>query len=77
MKEFLLEINYCRVDLTFVDVFILQIALLGNSNEDITESSYQYGRNIGIAFQVIFSLKLLISLWFVLIKRFLISFHTP
>jgi len=37
---------------------ILQIALLGNSNEDITESSYQYGRNIGIAFQVSFSFKL-------------------
>ena len=34
-------------------VFVcLQVAILGECSEDTIETSYHYGRNVGIAFQV-------------------------
>lgn len=34
------------------DIEVEQVAVLGNCEDDLVEMAYQYGRHVGIAFQV-------------------------
>lgn len=36
-----------------VHSFVLKVAVLNNCSDDLTERAFEYGRNIGMAFQVI------------------------
>lgn len=36
-----------------VHSFVLKVAVLSNCSDDLTERAFEYGRNIGMAFQVI------------------------
>lgn len=47
------RVTKCGMTYYLVHSFVLKVAVLSNCSDDLTERAFEYGRNIGMAFQVI------------------------